>query len=160
MNYNLKIHFLNDVTIWRSHIPALINMVNIKSPFLHQCKFHSNGNGFKIVQKVIHLIFIKSSRSKSPWLLMSTISPWFDKANLYLLPSIFFYLSLQNATICWISLIWWSDSLTWNLWTWKTFIVAMHISSQAHTYTHAPPLNNMDSISDLILIPILMLLCF
>jgi len=51
MNYKLKIHFLNDVTIWRAHVPALINMVIIKSPFLYQCRLHSNGNDFKIVQK-------------------------------------------------------------------------------------------------------------
>jgi len=57
MNYKLKIHFLNDVTIWRAHVPALITMDIIKSPFLHQCRLHSNGNGFKIVQKS----FIKSS---------------------------------------------------------------------------------------------------
>jgi len=57
MNYKLQIHFLNDVTMWRAHISALINMDIIKSPFLHQCRLHSNGNGFKIVQKS----FIKSS---------------------------------------------------------------------------------------------------
>jgi len=57
MNYKLQIHFLNDVTMWRAHVPALINMVIIKSPFLHQCRLHSNDNGFKIVQKS----FIKSS---------------------------------------------------------------------------------------------------
>jgi len=57
MNYKLKIHFLNDVTTWRAHVPSLINMVIIKSPFLHQCRLHSNGNGFKIVQKS----FIQSS---------------------------------------------------------------------------------------------------
>jgi len=57
MNYKLKIHFLNYVTIWRAHVPALINMVIIKSPFLHQCRLHSNGNGFKIVQTS----FIQSS---------------------------------------------------------------------------------------------------
>jgi len=51
MNYKLKIHFLNDVTTWRAHVPALINMNIIKSPFLHQCRLHSNGNSFKIVQK-------------------------------------------------------------------------------------------------------------
>jgi len=49
MNYKLQIHFLNDVTMWRAHVPALINMNIFKSPFL--------GNGFKIVQKS----FIKSS---------------------------------------------------------------------------------------------------
>jgi len=57
MNYKHQIHFLNDVTMWRAHVPALINMDIIKSPFLHQCRLHSNGNGFKIVQKG----FIKSS---------------------------------------------------------------------------------------------------
>jgi len=51
MNYNLQIHFLNDVTTWRALVPALITMDIIKSPFLHQCKLHINGNGFKIVQK-------------------------------------------------------------------------------------------------------------
>jgi len=54
MNYKLQIHFINDVTMWRAHILALINMDIIKSPFLHQCKLHSNGNGFKIVQKGLH----------------------------------------------------------------------------------------------------------
>ena len=57
MNYKLQIHFLNDVTTWRAYVPALITMDIIKSPFLHQCRLHSNGNGFKIVQKS----FIQSS---------------------------------------------------------------------------------------------------
>ena len=57
MNYKLQIQFLNDITLWRAHVPALINMDNIKSPFLHQCRLHSNGNGFKIN----HNGFIKSS---------------------------------------------------------------------------------------------------
>ena len=57
MNYKLQIHFLNDVTTWRTHVPTLITMDIIKSPFLHHCRFHSNGNGFKIVQKS----FIQSS---------------------------------------------------------------------------------------------------
>ena len=47
----------NDVTMWRANVLALINMDIIKSPFLHQCRLHSYGNGFKIVQKG----FIKSS---------------------------------------------------------------------------------------------------
>jgi len=51
MNYKLKIHFVNDITTWKAHVLALINMVIIKSPFLHQCRLHSNVNGFKIVQK-------------------------------------------------------------------------------------------------------------
>jgi len=51
MNYKLQIHFLNDVTMRRAHVPALINMDIIKSPFLYQCRLHSNCNGFKIVQK-------------------------------------------------------------------------------------------------------------
>jgi len=68
MNYKQQVLFLNDVTAWRAHIPALITMDIIKSPFLHQCRFHSNGYDFKIVQKS----FIQSSRSKPPWLLMST----------------------------------------------------------------------------------------
>jgi len=51
MNYKLKIHFLNDVTRWRAHVPALITMDIIKSPFLHQCRLHINGNDFNIVQK-------------------------------------------------------------------------------------------------------------
>jgi len=55
MNYKLR-HFLNDVTMWKAHVPALINMNTTKSPFLHQCRLHSNGNGFKIVPKG----FIKS----------------------------------------------------------------------------------------------------
>ena len=57
MNYNFKIHFLNDVTTWRAHVPTLITMDIIKSPFLHQCRLHSNVNGFKIVRKS----FIQSS---------------------------------------------------------------------------------------------------
>jgi len=57
MNYKLKVHFLNDVTTWRAHIPALMTMNIIKSPFLHQCRLHSNVYGFKIVQKS----FIQSS---------------------------------------------------------------------------------------------------
>jgi len=57
MSYKLQKHFLNDVTTWRAHVPALINIVIIKSLFLHQCRLHSNGNGFKIVQKS----FIQSS---------------------------------------------------------------------------------------------------
>jgi len=57
MNYKHQIHFLNDITMWRAHVLALINMNIIKSPLLHQCRLHSNGNGFKIVQKS----FIKSS---------------------------------------------------------------------------------------------------
>jgi len=57
MNYKLQIHYLNDVTMWRTHVPTLINMNTIKSHFLHQYRLHSNGNGFKIVQKG----FIKSS---------------------------------------------------------------------------------------------------
>jgi len=43
--------------MWKEHVPTLINMDIIKSPFLHQCRLHSNGNGFKIVQRS----FIKSS---------------------------------------------------------------------------------------------------
>jgi len=57
MNYKLQLHFLNDVTTWRAHIPALITIDIIKSHFLHQCRLHSNGYGFKIVQKS----FIQSS---------------------------------------------------------------------------------------------------
>jgi len=49
--------FFNDVTMWRAHVPTLINMDIIKSPFLHQCRLQSNGNDFKIVQKS----FIQSS---------------------------------------------------------------------------------------------------
>jgi len=49
MNYKLQIHFLNDVTTWRAHVPALITMDIINSSFLHQCRIHSYGNGFKIV---------------------------------------------------------------------------------------------------------------
>jgi len=100
MNYKLKVHFLNDVTTWRAHIPVLITMDIIKSPFLHQCRLHSNGYGFKIVQKS----FIQSSSNlqeanhlgfscqQSPPDLMKPTS----------IPSIFFYLPLQNASsICW-----------------------------------------------------------
>ena len=43
--------------MWRAQALVLINMNIIKSPFLHECRLHSNGNGFKIVQKS----FIKSS---------------------------------------------------------------------------------------------------
>jgi len=57
MNDKLQVHFLNDVTTWIAHIPALITMDIIKSPFLHQCRLHSNVYGFKIVQKS----FIQSS---------------------------------------------------------------------------------------------------
>jgi len=57
MNYKLQVHFLNDVTTWRAHVPTLITMDIINSPFLHQCRLHSNGNGFKIDQKS----FIQSS---------------------------------------------------------------------------------------------------
>jgi len=32
MNYKHQKHFLNDVTMWRAHVPALINMDTIKSP--------------------------------------------------------------------------------------------------------------------------------
>jgi len=34
MNYKLQIHFLNDITTRRAHVPALITMDIIKSPFL------------------------------------------------------------------------------------------------------------------------------
>jgi len=68
MNYKHQIHFLNDVTMWRAHVPALINMNTIKSPFLNECRFRSNGNDLKVFQKG----FIKSSRSIPPWLHMST----------------------------------------------------------------------------------------
>ena len=57
MNYKQQAHFLNDVSTWRAHIPALITMDIIKSPFLHQCRLHLNVYGFKIVQKS----FIQSS---------------------------------------------------------------------------------------------------
>jgi len=100
MNYKLQVHFLNDVTTWRAHVPALITMDIINSPFLHQCRLHSNGIGFKIVQKS----FIQSSSNlqeanhlgfscqQSPPDLMKPTS----------ILSIFFYLPLQNASICWI----------------------------------------------------------
>jgi len=100
MNYKLQVHFLNDVTTWRAHIPALITMDIIKSPFLHQCRLHSNAYGFNIVQKS----FIQSSSNlqeanhlgfscqQSPSDLMKPTS----------IASIFFYLPLQNASsICW-----------------------------------------------------------
>jgi len=48
MNYKLKIQFINDVTTWKAHVLALITMDIIKSPFLHQSRLHSKGNGFKI----------------------------------------------------------------------------------------------------------------
>jgi len=103
MNYKLQIHFVNDVIMWRAHVPTLINMDIIKSPFLHQCRLHSNGNGFKIVQKD----FIKSSSNLQEayhFRFLSTISHGFDEVKLYLLLFIFFYLPLQIAFICWIPL--------------------------------------------------------
>ena len=125
MNYKLQIHFLNDVTTWRAHVLALINMSIIKSSFFHQCRIHSNGNGFKIVQKS----FIQSSSNlqeanhlgfscqQSPLDLMKPTSISF-----HLSSSIFhckcFHLLDTN---------WWSDTLAWSLWTWKTFY-----SSNAH----------------------------
>jgi len=57
MKYKHQIHFLNDVTMWTTQVLALINMNTIESPYLHKCRLHSKGNGFKIVQKG----FIKSS---------------------------------------------------------------------------------------------------
>jgi len=57
MNYKQQIHFHNDVTTWRAHVPTLITMDVIKFPFLHQCRLHFNGNCFKIIQKS----FIQSS---------------------------------------------------------------------------------------------------
>jgi len=83
MNYKLQIHFLNDVTTWRAHVPALITMDIIKSPFLHQCSLHSNGNGFKIVQKSFiqsssnlqeanHLCF--SCQQRVPWVVARNVS--------------------------------------------------------------------------------------
>jgi len=116
-------HFLNDVTMWRAHIPALINMNIIKSSFLHQCRLNANGNDFKVVQKG----FINSSSNiqetyhlgftckHSPFYLMKPISN-------------FFYFPLQIVSIGWIPLNWWSNTLAWNLWTWKTFTVAIHTS--------------------------------
>ena len=114
MNYKHQIHFLNDVTTWRAHVPALINIVIIKSPFLHQYRLHSNGNGFKIVQKS----FIQSSSNlqeanhlgfscqQSPPDLMKPTSISF-----HLFSSIFHLLDTN----------WWSDTLASSLWTWKTF---------------------------------------
>ena len=95
MNYKQQIHFLNDVTTWRAHIPALITKDIIKSPFLHQCRLHSNGYGFKIVQKSCiqsssnlqeanHLGF--SCQQSPPNLMMPTS-----------IQSIFFYLALQKC---------------------------------------------------------------
>ena len=89
MNYKLQAHFLSDVSTWRAHIPALITMDIIKSPFFINL-------GFKIVQKS----FIQSSSNlqeanhlgfscqQSPPDLMKPTS----------IPSIFFYLPLQNAS--------------------------------------------------------------
>jgi len=93
MNYKLKIHFLNDITMWKGHVPALIKKDIIKSPFLHQCRLHSNDKGFiqfsSNLQEANHLGF---SCQQSPPDLMKPTS----------IPSIFFYLSLQNASICWL----------------------------------------------------------
>ena len=32
--------------MWKGHVPALIKKDIIKSPFLHQCRLHSNDKGF------------------------------------------------------------------------------------------------------------------
>lgn len=119
MNYKQQIHFLNDVITWRAHVSALITMDIIKSPFLHQCRLHSNVYGFKIVQKS----FIQSSSNlqeanhlgfscqQSPPDLMKPTS----------IPSILFYLPLQNASSIFLETNWWSNALAWSLWTWNTF---------------------------------------
>ena len=96
MNYNLQIHFLNDVTTWRALVPALITMDIIKSPFLHQCKLHINGNGFKIVQK--SLIQSSSNLQEANHLGFSCQQSPPDLMKPTSIPSIFFYLPLQNAS--------------------------------------------------------------
>jgi len=100
MNYKLQIHFLNDVTTWRAHVPALITMDIIKSPFLHQCMLHSNGNGFKIVQK--SFIHTSSNLQEANHLSFSCQQSPPDLIKSTSIPLIFFYLPLQNASICWI----------------------------------------------------------
>jgi len=100
MYYKLKVHFLNDVTTWRAQIPALITMDIIKSPFLHQCRLHSNVYGFKIVQKS----FIQSSSNlqEANHLGFSCQQSPLDLMKPTSIPFIFFYLPLQNASsICW-----------------------------------------------------------
>jgi len=46
VNYKHQILFLNDLSMWRAHVPDLINMNTIKSPYLHQCRLDSNGFRF------------------------------------------------------------------------------------------------------------------
>jgi len=100
MNYKLQVHFLNDVTTWRAHIPALITMDIIKSPFLHQCRLHSNRYGFKIVQK--SFIQCSSNLQEANHLSFSCQQSPPDLMKPTSIPSIFFYLPLQYASsICW-----------------------------------------------------------
>jgi len=72
----------------------------IKSPFLHQCRLHSNGNGFKIVQKS----FIQSSSNlqEANYLGFSCQQSPPDLMKPTSISSIFLYLPLQNASIYWI----------------------------------------------------------
>ena len=99
--------------------------------------------------KELHSIFIKSSRSEPPWLLMSTISP--DLMKPTSIPSIFFYLPLQNASsICWKPI----DEVTPQLEACEPethFTTTIHTSQQVYNCDHAPPINNMGSNSDLII---------
>jgi len=111
MNYKLKIHFLNDITTWRAHVPALITMDNIKSHFLYQCRLHSNGNGFKIFQKAslgLHQIFKKQTTLALHVNNLPLI--WWSQP---LFPFIYLLLSfIANASICWIPSNWWSDTFS------------------------------------------------
>jgi len=97
MNYKLQIHFLNDITMWRARVSALINIDIIKSPFLHQCRLHSNGYGFKIIQQD----FIKSSSNlQEAYHIGFTCQQ--SPPDLMKSTSIFFYLPLQIVSIGWI----------------------------------------------------------
>jgi len=118
MNYK-QVHFLNDVTTWRAHIPALITMDITKPPFLHQCRLHSIGYGFKIVQKS----FIQSSSNlqEANHLGFSCQQSTPDLMKPTSIPSIFFYLPLQKCFFHLLETNWWSNTLAWSLWTWKTF---------------------------------------
>jgi len=142
--------------MWRAHVLALINMNIIKSPFLHQCRLQSNGNGCKIVQKS----FIQSSSNLQEANHLGFSSqqspPYLIEANLYLLLS---FIAKCFHLLDTIKLMKWQFSL--KLVNLKNIYSSnAHKLTRTHIYTYAPPINNIGSISYLILIPILMLLCF